>query len=126
MSKRRKIKLLIGTLLIVLNFVLFFNRASISSLTMNIMYAAIFTITLYLIYDDKIEDFEARIKRLERNLDANISYDSVHDRYTYYLLGDSYKRELFLEMIKFSCRTSTRKAEKIVKHFEKESRGLTK
>lgn len=75
-------------------------------------------------YDDKLEDFEARIKRLERNLDAKISYDSVHDRYTYYLLGDSYKRELFLEMIKFSCRISTRKAGKIVKHLEKKSRGV--
>lgn len=93
---------------------------------MNIIFAAMFTITFYLIYDDKLEDFEGRIKRLERNLDAKISYDSVHDRYTYYLLGESYKRELFLEMIKFSCKISNRKAQKIVKHFEKESRGLTK
>lgn len=126
MSKRRKIKLLIGTMLIVLNFVLFFNLTYFSSLTMNIIFAAIFTITFHLIYDDKLEDFEARIKRLEKNFNTKIFYDSVHDQYTYYLLGDVYKRGMFLEMIKFSCDISTRKAEKIVKHFEKESRGSLK
>lgn len=93
---------------------------------MNVMFAGMFTIAFYLIYDDKLEEFEGRIKRLERNLKTKVSYDSDQDRYTYYLLGDGYTRGLFLEMIKFSCNISTRKAKKIVKHFEKESRGLRK
>lgn len=126
MSKRKNIKFFIAITLIVLNFILFFNETSISSSTWNIIYAALLTVGIYLVYDDKLEDFEARIKRLEKNLDTKIFYDSVHDQYTYYLLGDVYKRGMFLEMIKFSCDISTRKAEKIVKHFEKESRGSLK
>lgn len=124
MSKRRKIKLLVGSILIVMNFVLIFYRSSISSLTLNIIFAGMFTTVFYLMYDDKLEKFDNRIKRLKRNFDTKVHYDSEHERYTYSHFGNVLSRESFLELIKLSCLLSTQKAEKIVEHLEKESRGI--
>lgn len=123
---RKKIRLLVGVMLLVLNVVIIIYRASIDPFILNVIFASMFTILLYLIYDEKTEKFDGRIKRLKKDFESEVHYDKESERYTYYHFGTRHKRETFMELIKISCLLPTRKAEKIVKHFEKESRGMRK
>lgn len=120
---RRELRLGMACLVMVVSGVVYLRGANLSSFQLSVIFASLFTIMLYLIYEQKVEVNEKIIRRLKESFDTKVRYEKESDTFSYLFFDGDYSREAFLEIIKISCRISSRKAEWIVKHLENESQN---
>ena len=112
----------IGVILCLIALSMLFVSGEINSLVENVIYAALFTTSLYLIYDSKREHFKRQIELIESGLKIKVIHEPTTNRFSYFCFGDEVTKEELLELIHMVFEPSKRKTSLFMDYLENESK----
>ena len=123
-SGLKKIKnVVVGCILLIIAIWLLFVQSQLSHLWTNILQAGIITVSFYLIYDGRRDEFKRRTELIRKVFNLKVVYQEDLNTFTYTCLDKKITREQFVELVVVTYETSSRNANRFVKHFEEESQG---